>query len=94
MTDAGAAVLAGMISDLDGHIGRRAAELTAPLIEEARAGAAAAAASARSDVQRKDDLVAELRRRIDFLERERGQWREVTGARFPAEARRTRRSYR
>lgn len=45
--------LAAMIADLDGYIERRAAELAAPLIEEARAQAAQEVATARNEVQRK-----------------------------------------
>jgi hypothetical protein len=44
-------------------------------------------ASTRSDLQRKDNLIAELRRTLSFLERERERWREATGVRDPAAAR-------
>lgn len=82
-----AADLRAATADLDGYIQRRAAEMAAPLIEEARDQAAAEVAGARADAQRKDDLIAELRRRVQALERQCERWREATGVRAPEMAR-------
>lgn len=80
-----AADLAAVVSDLDGYIERRAAEQAAPMIAAARQEADERVAEAAAQVQRGDDLVHELRRRLDALERQTAAWRTATGCRTPVE---------
>ncbi|MGH3409453.1 MAG: hypothetical protein ACRDRJ_44220 [Streptosporangiaceae bacterium] len=60
--------LRAVIADLDGYIEQRAAELAAPGIEGAREQAAAETRRLRAELTRREDLVAELRKRIEGLE--------------------------
>jgi len=60
--------LQATVTDLDGYIQRRAAALAEPHIAKARAEAAADAGRLRAELTWRDDLVAELRRRITGLE--------------------------
>ncbi|MGH3158658.1 MAG: hypothetical protein ACRDNF_19065 [Streptosporangiaceae bacterium] len=60
--------LRAVIADLEGYIERRAAELAAPGIEGAQEQAAAETRRLRAELARREDLVAELRRRIEGLE--------------------------
>jgi hypothetical protein len=53
----------------EGHIERRATELAAPLIAAAQADAEATIAEARFELQRKDDLISELRKRLAMQDR-------------------------
>jgi hypothetical protein len=83
-----AGILAGAVADLDGYIGRRAAELAAPMIRAALADADARSRAAAMAVQRRDDVVAELRRRVKVVDRlvdQAEQWRQATGCQTPAE---------
>lgn len=77
--------LASMITDLEGYIDRRAAELAAPLVEQARAEAAEQVASIQVDLQRANDLTTELRRRLEIRDRTISQWIDATGVRAPSE---------
>jgi chromosome segregation ATPase len=61
--------LRSMIQDLDGYIDRRAAELAKPLLGKALADVAEATERTRAEVRRREDLLAELRRRLDPLQR-------------------------
>lgn len=83
--DGSAAGLAGqlraVIADLDGYIERRAAELAAPGIAGAREQAAAEAGRLRAELARSEDLVAELRKRIEGLEDRLDDLRVVHGER-------------
>jgi hypothetical protein len=76
--DAGAADLAAglraAIADLDGYIERRAAERAAPLIAEARAEATEKIAQARAELQRQQDLIAEMRRVLGIRDQQLAQW--------------------
>ncbi len=64
-----AAQLRAMITDLDGYIERRAAEMAAPIIEAARADADARIAEAQFGLQRRDALTEEMRRRLAMQDR-------------------------
>jgi hypothetical protein len=70
-----AASLQASITGLDALIERRAAELAAPVIAAAQADADAKVAEVQGDLQRRDDLVKELRRRIVAAERNLEQCR-------------------
>jgi hypothetical protein len=72
-----------MIADLDGYIDRRAAGMAAPLIEEARAEAAREVAAARQETERKEDLIAEYRRRVKVMERQLDRWADAAGSLDP-----------
>ncbi|HEY3958615.1 MAG TPA: hypothetical protein VGM53_35070 [Streptosporangiaceae bacterium] len=86
--DDSAAGLAGhlraAIADLDGYIERRAAELAAPHIADARARAPAEAGQLRAELGRRGDLVAELRQRIEGLEDRLDDLRVMHGERRDA----------
>lgn len=71
MTTVLAAELVTVTANLDEHIQRRAEELAAPLVAEAERKANEAVRDARMAVQRQEDIVAELRRRIAVMERQR-----------------------
>lgn len=58
------AALEKITSDLDGYLERRAAELAAPLIEQAEEHAAECLGKAEFEARRQADLVAELRRQL------------------------------
>jgi hypothetical protein len=75
--------LAAMIADLEGFIDRRAEDLAAPLIEEARAEAARQVAVARQKAERKEDLIAEYRRQVKVMERQLDAWQDATGSLNP-----------
>src|SRR5712691_9690068 len=68
MTSEGITGADGLVAELRAaiaYIERRAAELAAPLIAAARAEAAAQVAEVRQELQRQEDLVAELRRVLE-----------------------------
>jgi len=56
------------IADLDTYIKRRAEQLATPRIASAEADAQARVGAKQWEIERRDDLVAELRRRIEVLE--------------------------
>ena len=56
-------------ANLEGHILRRAKELSARLITEAEQAANEAIQEAQTELQRQQDLVAELRRRVEMRDR-------------------------
>jgi hypothetical protein len=64
-----AAQLRAMIADPDCHIERRAAEIAAPEIATAQAAADARIAEAQFELQRTDDLIGELRKRLAMQDR-------------------------
>jgi hypothetical protein len=68
--------LRAMIADLDGYIGRRAAEVAEPLIAAAKAAADARVAEAECGLQRAQDLVAELRRVLEYRDRQLARFRQ------------------
>jgi len=74
------AALADMLSDLDGYIERRAAEMAAPAIEAAQADAVGKVRAAEADAQRWKDCNTELERQIrplrQRLERSRAESRQ------------------
>jgi hypothetical protein len=59
-----------MIADLDGYIDRRASELAAPLIAEARKAAEDAVGKAEAEIRRQRDLIAEFRRQLAGQEKQ------------------------
>jgi hypothetical protein len=73
-------------ADLDGYIRRCAAELAEPLIIAAEQ-ADTRVGEVMSEVQRRDDLIRELRRRIGVADRNQARWQEATGCRNPGEYR-------
>jgi hypothetical protein len=77
--------LRAAITDLDGYIERRAAELTAPLIASAAAEAGTKAARAERELRTQQDLADELKTRLALRDRQLEQWRTATGARHPHE---------
>jgi len=56
------------IADLDTYIEHRAEQLAAPQVAAAAADAQARVEAKQWEIQRRDDLVTELRRRIEVLE--------------------------
>lgn len=86
-----AGILRATVADLDGYIGRRAAELAAPMVAAALADAGARTRAAAFAVQRRDDVIAEFRRRVRVVDRmvaELEQWRQAAGCQTPAELQR------
>ena len=79
MADDALRLLHKMIGDLDGYIGRRASELAAPLIEQARAEARAEIAEAVAQNQRITDLAEELKRRMGPLQQRSDESRAACG---------------
>lgn len=82
--------LEAVTSNLDAYIGRRAAELAAPLVQVAEEAARAQVAEARQKQQRAEDLVVELRRHLDARENQLDDLRIKHGERrdpFVAERR-------
>jgi hypothetical protein len=73
--------LRATVADLEGYIERRAAEHAAPIVAVAERGAKEAFATARAEVERKEDLITELGRRLRALERQAAHWREVAEGR-------------
>lgn len=65
--------LDGMLANLQQHIDERAHDLARPLIAQAHAEAFDEVKSAQDRQQRAEDLVAELRRQIRVLERQRDE---------------------
>ncbi|MEV0584074.1 hypothetical protein [Nonomuraea sp. NPDC050310] len=90
MAEIPADTLRAMISDLDGYIERRAAELAAPIVAKAQEEAAAEVQGARGLQQRAEDLNVELRRMLKVRDRqverarERAEHAEAAVARFRA----------
>jgi len=72
-----AAQLQQAIADLDGNIERRAGELAAPIVARDRHHARAELDTIRVELQRRDDLVAELRRQLDVQLRQVARLRWV-----------------
>lgn len=67
--------------DLRGYIERRASELAAPLIAAANAAADERVAEAHGEIERRDDVIKELSRRIAATDRNLARWQFVTGCR-------------
>lgn len=63
--------LAEITKDLETWLRTRAEELAAPQVEQANTGAAERVRAAESETTRQRDLVAELRRRLEALDRRR-----------------------
>lgn len=61
--------VADIVANLDAYIDRRAAQLAQPLIDAAQADADAKVHAARMELQRKEDLLDELRRQLKVLAR-------------------------
>lgn len=61
--------VADIAANLDAYIDRRATELAQPLIDAAQADADAKVHTAQMELQRRDDLLDELRRQIKVLAR-------------------------
>lgn len=83
--------LRGLVADLQNHIERRAEKLAGPLIEDAAEKARGMVAEAERETQRQRDLVAELRRRLEPLQRFAGENRDAVarlaaalGYRYPS----------
>ena len=77
-----------MIADIEGFIGRRAAELASQRGPRGgRKGNCGSRGSRwlQTELTRATDVNAELRRRITGLERQCAAWREVTGVKHPHE---------
>lgn len=68
--------LRDMIANLQAYIDRRAAEIAAPHIAEARDAAHAQVVTAKREQQRVEDLITEMRRQFDGLERYNKRYRE------------------